>query len=249
MKVYKMKICLLLTATVVPQYSSNHLKRREPQLRLNDYIKSLNLWISKGPFTRIVFCENSGYDLTMIQKKILPHQNINIEFLSYKDTPVEKYGYGYSELGLIDYAFDNSNLIKTSDFFVKCTGRLYFPKIDKLLKNISKEDLFHIDAREGILFWKNKYIPMQLMLFSNKFYEQYIYNIRDKIEKKSGIENSLYNKFIVYKKKEGCHFRWPCNIEPVGIAAHNDKSYLSIKRTGFNFIRGFYRFFFPKYWI
>ncbi len=78
-------ICLLLTGTVnvsgIPLLDGN-----DPVERLNDYRSALEQWVRCDAVDRIVFVENSGYDLTplrnVVERSRLPSSSV--EFLSFQ---------------------------------------------------------------------------------------------------------------------------------------------------------------------
>ena len=243
-----MKITLLLTGTIVPSYK-NHIKRINPEIRIQDYINAINRWLKDPSINSIVFCENSGYGTDKIENAIKNRFHKEIEFLSYTDNPNFNFSYGYSELGIIDYIIDNSKILKYCDSFIKSTGRLYFPKTKKILKCLNDNNMFWVDARQNFLFWKNEQITTQLMIFSKSFYKTTFYKKRSQMHQGECIEKFFYRKLISYNKKEGCHFRWHSNVDPIGKGAHNDQSYRSINKTIQYIIRGICRKLLPNLWI
>lgn len=60
---------VLLTATIRTPSDVKNLQRTGVAVRLNDYIDALGFYISKlnsGVIDKIVFCDNSGYDLAAL---------------------------------------------------------------------------------------------------------------------------------------------------------------------------------------
>ena len=68
---------LILTCTIQPNNMPN-LTRSDPNLRLQDYKKSFNFWISNSNIKKIIFIENSGYDLKYFHE-IAKNSKIEIE--------------------------------------------------------------------------------------------------------------------------------------------------------------------------
>ena len=246
---------LLLTAAVIPKYSKEVI-RKDMDARVNDYSQTLLKWYNSQQFDRIVFCDNSGLPkdslkATLVQgSKGLSDIIDSIEFLTYEDNPDFRYHYGYSELGLIDYAIKNSKTLQDSRFFTKCTGRLYYPNYHKLENVIHEELKFCVDARSNFLWIKNQQVTTQLMIFNTKFYIDNLLNIKEEMTTEEYyIEHFFYRKLIPFKNDRSCCFRWPIELLPQGIAAHSNKSYLSRKKQTFSMIRGIVRYIFPKLWI
>jgi hypothetical protein len=120
----KRSTVLLLTATIDPG-ATPLLERRDPLTRLQDYMAALDTWLASGAAPRIVFCENSGYDLAALEEVALRRGGSEVEFISYADNGSgATRGKGHSELRLIERALRTSRLLAGSEVIVKCTGRL-----------------------------------------------------------------------------------------------------------------------------
>jgi hypothetical protein len=117
-------LVLLLTATIDPGHTVM-VARRDPLVRLADYQKALTYWLSTGAIRRIVFCENSNYDLTSLKNIAADSKNCDIEFISLSGNQSgATKGKGYAELEMIKYAMGTSQLLSNSEIILKCTGRL-----------------------------------------------------------------------------------------------------------------------------
>lgn len=162
---------LLLTATVDVKgvaFSS----RNDISLRLNDYLLALEYWLKYSPFSKIVFCENSGYDLDPLILLAKKYDNKSVEFLSFnaQDFPRE-YGKGYGEFLTIRYFLENSKIININDTIVKVNGRYVIKNIQNVIcgrvgvnnicGDISKR-LRWVDSRcftGDVEFYKNYLLP------------------------------------------------------------------------------------------
>ncbi len=60
---YKFDFALILTCTINPVDIPN-LVRKDPKIRFEDYKKSFNFWIKQPEVKKIIFIENSNYDIT-----------------------------------------------------------------------------------------------------------------------------------------------------------------------------------------
>jgi hypothetical protein len=117
-------VVLLMTATIDPG-ATIRVVRREPLVRLQDYQSALESWLSSGATPRIVFCENSGYDLSSLKRLATPRAGREVEFISFfGNQHGATKGKGYAELSMIEHAMQSSEFISNSDVVVKCTGRL-----------------------------------------------------------------------------------------------------------------------------
>ena len=131
-------IVLLLTATIHPR-DMVYLHRSDPEIRLADYKQSLKLWLANPKTPDIIFCENSGYDLSGLIAFCAennPHHK-NIEFISFNDNNYPReYGKGYGEIRIVEHVLSNSKLIKPDTLVIKATGRLYCAGIGNILRRI-----------------------------------------------------------------------------------------------------------------
>ena len=138
------KIVLLLTGTINPDIFKTPEKSINVSLtdvteRLEQYKNAIHRYIKESLFTDIVFVENSGYDFSI--QEILDESvqyNKRFEFirLVLNETQISnmlKKGKGYGESLLIDYAINNSLLIKECDEIWKVTGRLYIKNINTII--------------------------------------------------------------------------------------------------------------------
>lgn len=181
----KNRYVVLMTATLNPGEYGNQSSRASVQDREADYGSALDFWLSLGDprVTGICFCENSGADLTSL-KKVAEKYLMSVEFLSfYGNEKPRGVHYGYSELGLIDYAIKNSNSIRSSRYFIKATGRLKFPIICDLLDRLDVEFDYAIDHRRKYLreVGHRTRARTQLMLFNTKFYKNNLLSTRDEM--------------------------------------------------------------------
>lgn len=119
-----MKTILLLTGCVVPNCVDN-LCVRDAEIRKGMYIDSIKWYLSNTPYD-IVFCENSGTDLS----SYLPKDD-RLEFLTFTapDNSSEAQSRSSRELAIIKYAYENSAKIAPGNLFVKITGRLKYLNI------------------------------------------------------------------------------------------------------------------------
>ncbi len=106
-------------------------------IRLKDYMKTIDWALHTSKFRDIIFCENSNYalDITEINKKAqeLGKSFEYLTFLGNSKKAIEQ-GKGYGEGEIVDYALTNSKLIENHQFFCKITGRLKISNIENLIR-------------------------------------------------------------------------------------------------------------------
>ena len=133
-------ITLFLTATIDPG-ATLFVERRDPQTRLNDYMSALDTWLSYAVTRRVVFCENSGFNLSPLVRLAERHRDCTVEFVSFNGNDAGAVrGKGYSELRLIEHAMSASTVLGDSEIVFKCTGRLTVRNAVPLFKAIAASD-------------------------------------------------------------------------------------------------------------
>ena len=248
---------LLLTACIEPNaeiaFKNIHF-RKDPEVRLLDYEKSLRYWLRyrQDQIKAIIFIENSGYALDRL-KEIAIHENIynrEVEFLQINAEQIPAgVHYGYSELEMIDYAVINSALIKKSDYFIKVTGRLTFPRLSDLLNILNHRINFFSDCRDYHLGNnKKRFIVTTLLIIKHDYYISHLMNLRLSMqaETASHFEKIYYNKLKPLEDDVTVILRFPFNVEPVGYGAHWNVNYNSFQKKIESGIRGIFRIFLPN---
>jgi len=250
---------LLMTACISPPDYNKDLVRTDPVTRLNDYINAFKFWLNleEPKIGAIVFAENSGYTLDALKQVAATCNRYNrtIEFLQFPATQTPPtVHYGFSELEMIDNAYHHSKLIKNADYIIKVTGRLYFPRLSRLLNIVQPNHLFISDSRDFDLFNKSQhYAVTTIFVVQTGFYGTVLYNVKQQMGAgKFGLIEDLYFhilKPLYLKNKTDIILRLPFNVEPVGVGAHWNVSYRSYKKQIPAFLRGLGRIFYRKLWI
>ena len=150
---------LLLTATITPPADVTNLVRVDPIVRMNDYLQTLTFYLGlpDAVLRRIVFVENSLSDLTPLRDLAARHPGKEVEFLGFAglDYP-GKYGRGYGEFKLLNYAFDHSEQIGRlgpEDKVWKGTGRLKLLNFAAMVRNAPREYDLYCDLRNTPTRW------------------------------------------------------------------------------------------------
>ena len=183
-KFHYQDIVILLTATIDVQ-NIPFLQRSDLKIRLSDYKQSLKLWMNNKHTPKIIFCENSGFDLSPLSelcKQNNPHHK-KIEFLSLDDNHFPReLGKGYGEMRIIKHVFEKSHLIGPDTLIIKVTGRLYIAEIGTIINNIQnrpkadiycnfKGDLSHAECYifcSSVLFLKDYLFPRKELINDTK---------------------------------------------------------------------------------
>lgn len=254
----KVNIILLLTACIEPTQFIDKVQRNDSRVRLADYKEALKMWLhlKDEKITTVIFAENSGYDLTEIEEIFLTENKYRRNYQIYQNLATEVpqgLHYGYSELELIDHVISQISLLKDNDFIIKSTGRIYFPKIYLLTQNLMNSHVFIADSRRfNFLKWHKNYVLSNLFIFNVKWYKE---NLFDKKESMVKLKISHFETLLYYLLKEkqfvnkSIILRFPSNINPVGIGAHWDINYQSLRKRIEYLIRGIFRKIFHQIWI
>lgn len=218
---------------------------------------------------KIVFVENSGWDLQEFKLKFKLKSLNNVEFISLdtKLFDITK-GKGYNELLLINEALHKSEFIKKSGSFFKVTGRypvfnLYYflNQADNLINK--KDKVLYIDLKDHKLYdylklgWEGHSADVRIFAAKNEFYLKFIANRYKELNDFSGslLEGLMFNiaKSIQGKGNEYLRFkREPLfgglegsNVDAISFTKNQNSTKAKIKR----FIGNFIRLFMPWFWF
>lgn len=242
---------VLMTATIQP--TAYKISRRDAGIRLCDYRNALLFW-GTHPDTRIraiVFCDNSGADLAEL-REVARRCPRPVEFLSFTDeSPPPCVHYGYGELGIIDYAFRNSSIMRALPCFLKSTGRLKFPAVSALLDSID-------DGLAAVIDHRRKYshesgcrvrARTQLMFFSTSFYGNTLLGRRtEMVGRYSHIEEYIAATLLENTRGATVLRRFPVECPPSGISG-SGYNYDSISSQFKNALRAAARRVAPALWL
>ena len=150
-----MDIVLLMTTTVNIFDNVSWLSQKNKQERLKMYGKNIMKWLNKSKL-KIVVIENSDYKFN----DLIKHTNNRFEIISFKYTKkqkeiMDKYeAKGQHEIYALQYACNNSKLIKECDYVIKITGRYFVPILESVLnKELNKNP--KIDFIRQSSLWRN----------------------------------------------------------------------------------------------
>lgn len=239
-----MKNYLLMTATVTPPTDEAILTRRDPLLRLNDYIGAFEFYLNDQltHIDGIIFVDNSNNPLKEIKELTKNYQGPKqIEVISFYglDYPAE-YTRGYGELKLIEYAYENSKLMQqmsNGDRFWKVTGRLKVLSINKIIKSSLEYFELCADFR-----YKRKQVDTRLIALNIKGYKKYLYKNSHEMQGQI-IESWLFNKLTpMLQKKENLHILTEFRVVPrfEGFAGNMSVNYMAPKQRLIYFLRSIY---------
>lgn len=136
----------IVTGTVKPGLQMENLIISKEEERLQQYTSALLHLIDSGAFRKIVFCENSNYNLQAFEllKKEAAEKETELEILSFQGNMEQAsiQGKGYGEGEIMDYVFENSRLLRDETYFVKMTGRLKIANIKKIAELLKENKCY-----------------------------------------------------------------------------------------------------------
>lgn len=192
-----MKNVLLITGCICPNKDAIFLKISDANIRLQQYIDTVNWALNDTNFDTVIFCDNSNctYDFN----KLNNDNNKTFEYLTFKGDTIKcnKYGKGYGEGEIIKYSINNSKYLKNTRAFYKITGRLKISNINSIIKKSSKDNYFL-----RFLFSANA-IDTRFYKINTKEYIKNFYNNYKKVRDKKGytLERTFYDTLLDKKIK------------------------------------------------
>lgn len=225
----KSKNILLMTATVNPNGLIDS-SLQNVDIREEQYISTLKFYASQPDVDKIVFVENSGWDLKkMLQKSGVSPEIVECISLDCNNYPREL-GKGYGEFQLIDKAIDLSKTLKANKNFVKVTGRFPVINISNMLKEFEKKDVdLYCDIVNHNIYdwlhtgWDDHHGRTVVYKASVDFYKKYFYGrfveCNDEIDHTA--EWLMYDVAMSHRDNPNVILRFKTEPHPTGRAGHH----------------------------
>ncbi|MEI2269258.1 hypothetical protein OHB93_08060 [Microbacterium sp. No. 7] len=229
---------IVMTACVQPAETGIRVSRSDPQVRLQDYLQSVEAWLAMDDpdCEQVIFLENSGYPLDEVRRlgdSPLALRPLIAAHVGDNAVP-EGVSYGYAELGMLDAASQSLGAWASADLLVKATGRLRFPALPRLIDRVGAGVQFLGDARNRSLpryrTSENGVITTQLLAFTPDFYGDHMLGLREAMRPAMGhrlIESVIYRQLFPLEDGRRVRFRFPVSCDPLGHAGHWEKQYQS----------------------
>lgn len=165
---------VLLTSCVIVSDHSVSLKDKDSRIGLT--LQSIEKWLAISPNLRLVVCDGSNYDFSGIVLEKFPHASIECLFFQNSSQMVGKYGKGYGEGEIVNYAIANSVYLKESDYFAKCTGKLWVENFVDCVAGWNGTCLCKGYFADVFSFKRTRfeYIDTRFYLVSKSFYSKYL---------------------------------------------------------------------------
>ena len=190
------ELCLIITGCIYPNKNQKYLVVSNVEDRLNQYIESIIYYINDSVISNIVFCENSNFNYKDVKVlyDIANKRGKHFEWLSFSGNSenVVKYGKGYGEGEIIEYALENSGLLNKCKVFAKITGRLKISNINCIVNGIRvKQGSVNADIyrKKGI---DTRFYIIDKSLYCKYFLKAYTHT-NDTQKKAVALEDVFYN--------------------------------------------------------
>ena len=213
----------IITGTIRPNGQVGQLVLKNEAERLQQYKDALLFTVQSKAFTKVIFCENSAYNMECLTelKEEATKCEVELELLSFAGNikNVLMHGKGYGEGEIMDYVFANSKLLQNEPYFVKITGRLKIVNIKNICRRLCRERCyFNIPNRTIRDFYDTRLYAMPTAVFT-----EYFRNVYTEVWDNEGIYlEKVYTKILEEKKIRVKNFpRFPRIIGISGSLGYN----------------------------
>lgn len=174
---------LLVTSCINPSAPLTNLSNPTDRLALT--IEFLMRWLEKFPSIRIVICDGSDFNFDPILHDVFPTAEIECLHFQNSAKSVSRYGKGYGEGEIVNYAIANSKTLKSADYFAKITSKLYLKNFEDCLelwngRFAAFAQFKLIESRDKVAFCM---LDTRFYIASKSFYFKYLsdahLNVRD----------------------------------------------------------------------
>lgn len=246
-----MKNVLLMTSTIAPAAGTYRLVRKDPELRLADYMASLEYQIEllrSGAIDSIVFADNSRYPLDKLMN-VCGQAGVKdkVEFISCKSNISPLLGRYFLEMDLIKWAMTASHFLSSDEDVKiwKLTGRYIVTNIRDIVLEAPPCDLY-INCRNYPIPWADFY----LVAFTKRGYREILEPDLRKFKDTVNGENVL-REMIEAKHFPNCHIvkRFIYTPRVLGIRGLDGAHYTGWKGTIKYGFRAAANRIVPAFWI
>ncbi len=230
----KCESVLVLTACVDPQGMS-YMALRDKETRFSQYKVALEWYLSNTQL-RIVFGENSGFDITPYFESYI--REGRLEVLTFRGNDYNRnFGKGYGEAATLDYILKHSAFIKEDTIVIKVTGRVICKNVNTLVWSYRAKDTvytFHFKDQKGRMESNS-----QVVICPELFYEKYFLPRREDLDdsREYWYEHLLYDVIQAWSS-DGHHYKemW---IPPI-VEGTSGTTGDALKSYGFKYIVAYY---------
>lgn len=197
-----LKPTILLSSTINPNEIFK-IGRMNPIDREDDYFKATEFYLKRGFL--VVFVDNSDTKSEKILS--LGHKFSNLEYLSFVSLQ-SHLGKSKGEVEIINFALENSQLLKSVDYIIKISGRYLISNLEEVLSPTN-----HIEMPVYVNPTRNlRWADTRLMMMKKSFYHHYFLPTATEFldeTKKVFMENVFMKSVLKFVLDGGELHLWP----------------------------------------
>ena len=248
---------LLMTATISPQIGVPGLAISDPLMRRRHYESAVTRMLRDvgpgRPFSRLIFAENSGSDLSSIPGVVKRGGAVGrVELLSLPgDASDAIHGRGFGEFKLVDRAMESSESILARGPEVriwKLTGRYALLNAKPIVSSFPPEADFYVDLKKYPMRW----VDLRVFGFTKSGHASFakgLYSALSEHADRVPPEMKLFEHWSVHTNRNRFHQRFRCEPLLSGVRGVDGKSYLNGVGVIKYVTRRIVRRFVPRLWI
>lgn len=203
----KKSLPVLITSAI--NVSANKTSLNDADQRLEKTLKSIAYWRKTPLVSNVIVCDGSGFDLTEhVRMSPSAEQGAPCEFLSFTNdqATVRTLGKGFGEGEIISYALDNSQTLKQSKKFAKCTGKLWLSNFPRCASNFSQRVAFDYGGKFHPI-----YLDTRFYLTETDFFRDHLMLAFQRVDENRGynLEHAYRDALRQFKLSEIVMFPTP----------------------------------------
>ena len=144
-----MSATILITTAIAAPANTPMLRMTDSNMRSITTKAALYFWVGQGQKS-IVVCDATGSSvLDADELAAVRKLGVNIEQLSYQQDGalLAQRGKGFAEGQLIKHAVEHSQLLRQSEYFFKCTGKMFCRNFTVIAELVARNNI-------GNMFWR-----------------------------------------------------------------------------------------------
>ena len=144
-----MSATILITTAIAPPANTPALRMTDSNMRSITAKAAIYFWVGQGQ-KRLVICDATGSSVLGPEELATVRSlGVNIEQLAYRQDValLAQRGKGFAEGQLINFAVENSQLLRQSEYFFKCTGKLFCRNFAAIGELIGRNNI-------ATMFWR-----------------------------------------------------------------------------------------------
>jgi hypothetical protein len=187
----KSKPPLLITTCI--EVSAAGVKLADPRERLALTLEATARWLSHPSVDSLVITDGSDYDFSE-QVKRLNRAAKDVEFLRFRNNVarVKMQGKGFGEGEIVRFALTNSRVLQASEYFAKCTGKLYVQNYARCLTAFDNDFQCAVNGKHEI-----ESLDLRLYFASRRFWLANLGDAHERVNDPAGyfLEHSYLDRF------------------------------------------------------